>query len=907
MTVGASALRAQTAWHEGFEEPLPTWREVGGNVAYRVEAHQRVRGEAHAGQGSEWIRVSGSGHGYVRYAHPVGRGRVIDELVASVWVKADRPGVQALVRVVLPRTGDPRTGAPLTTLLGGPAYAVVGRWEQLRVDRIAQRLAEQSRLLQAQIQTEVDVREAYVDHVLLNVYSGPGTTNVWIDDLAISGCVEPAGGAPRAALGEPSFSPEAGLARPASLGSGPSAVARGSEAGGDGRVKLVGSVLLADGRPVFPRAVEHQGEPLSLVRQLGFNAIWLACQPTREVLEEAERLGLWVICPPPLAPDAQPPGTPDAPQPLIGSGFDRVLAWDLGAGLTGEQYEAARQWAEQVRAADHRRRRPLICRPANDLWNYSRLADLVLVGRSPLGTSLELADYGTWVRERPRLARAGTPLWTAIQTQPSPGQVAQWSALARGEPLPSAAAEEQVRLLAYTAVVAGSRGLLFESDSPLDANDPDTRSRAAALELLNLELELLEPFAAAGQYVTAVQGSEAEVQAALLRTERARLLVPIWSGRGSQYVAGQAAANGVSFVMPGVPESHSVYELAPGGLRPLRHKRVTGGTRVTLDEFGLTALVLLTQDPLVVNSLTRRALAVGPRAAELIRQLAGDKLRVVEQTHARLSARTPIPQAAEWLGAARKNLHWADGLLAARDFAGAYATAQRAMRPLRLLERAHWQAAVGGLPSPVASPAAVAFRTLPWHQGLLDVVAASRGGGNLLPGGDFEDLDALLEAGWRHVQQPAPGVLGEADLRPNAAHSGRLGLRLCVRASQPDNASIVLETPPVWFTSPPLAVPPGAVVSIQGWVQVPAPITGSVDGLMVIDSLTGESLAERIDETAGWRRFALIRVVPQSGQVSVTFALSGLGEVWVDDVAVEVLQPAEPSGVTRLPPIQPLR
>ena len=76
------------------------------------------------------------------------------------------------------------------------------------------------------------------------------------------------------------------------------------------------------------------------------------------------------------------------------------------------------------------------------------------------------------------------------------------------------------------------------------------------------------------------------------------------------------------------------------------------------------------------------------------------------------------------------------------------------------------------------------------------------------------------------------------------------------------------------------------MVCIHGWVHVPAAITGSVDGLLILDSMTGEPLAERIGETPGWREITLYRMAPHSGQLVLTFALSGLGEAWLDDVTV---------------------
>ncbi len=86
-----------------------------------------------------------------------------------------------------------------------------------------------------------------------------------------------------------------------------------------------------------------------------------------------------------------------------------------------------------------------------------------------------------------------------------------------------------------------------------------------------------------------------------------------------------------------------------------------------------------------------------------------------------------------------------------------------------------------------------------------------------------------------------------------------------------------------------MQVEAGQIVCIHGWVQVPAAITGSTDGLLVVDSLSGECLADRIGQTKGWRQFALYRVAPRSGPMCVTFALSGMGEAWLDDVEIQVI------------------
>ncbi len=896
-------------WYEGFEGPDTTWRLVGGNGAYQVELHQRVRGTAHTGEGSEYVRVAGASGTEVYFAHEIGHPRVIDELLPTVWVKADRPGMQLVVQVVLPRTLDPKTQIPLSMLLQGTTYTAVGRWEQLRVEDIPRLLARKAATLRARW-PRLDPQEAYVERVLLNVYGGPGTTNVWIDDLDIGGYVGPPAAKMEAAVSVPvpDWWPAPQPTTPGFLGAanpgdaaGPGRDARNPAPGaanpgtGDppaasstrGRIAMSGSVLSIDGRVVFPRIIQYQGEPLAALAKLGFNAVWLPQAATSALLQEARNCGLWLICPPPQGPSRDSAAGP-APPPEIGPEFDAVLAWDLGGGLGAQQLPGMRRQVEQLRNADRKQgSRPLVCRPDGELWAYSRAVSILLVGRSVAGTSLELSRYGEWLRGRPRLAIPDTALWTSIATQPAPMLREQWAALGRSNP-PAAFPSEQVRLAVYAAIGAGARGLLFESYSPLTADDPDTRQRAWTLELLNLESKLVETWAAAGSPADSLSGSEPGVTAVELQAPRARLLLPTWCMAKSQFVCGQSAGRGVSFVVPGVPEADDAFDLLPGSVRPLIRKSAALGPKVTLDEFGLCSRVLLTQDPRVKTDMTARAGEIGRRAAELQRQLAADKLREVEAVSEQLRGRVAsVPQAAEWLGSARASLAQCDALFAAHEHAEAYLCAERAMRPLRTLERVQWDQATAGLFSPVASPLAVCYRTLPEHVGLMQQTLRAAAGPNLLPAGDFEDIGAMYQAGWRHVEHVTQGVQCAAELSPKTAHGGRTGLRLVVQPVDPAQPPAQIESPPVWITSPAVPVPTGQLLRIQGWVHVPKPITASVDGLLIVDSLGGEPLAARLDQTPRWQQFTLYRIAPQSGPVSVTFALTGIGEAWLDDVTIQ--------------------
>ena len=45
--------------------------------------------------------------------------------------------------------------------------------------------------MQATLKKPVDIKDAYIDALILNVYSGPGQNEIWIDDLEIGPVMEP--------------------------------------------------------------------------------------------------------------------------------------------------------------------------------------------------------------------------------------------------------------------------------------------------------------------------------------------------------------------------------------------------------------------------------------------------------------------------------------------------------------------------------------------------------------------------------------------------------------------------------------------------------------------------------------------------------------------------------------------
>lgn len=869
LMTGQARAQPLPASRDGFESAEPTWRISAGD-RFQIEAQQRTSQGAHGGAACEHLRIRPGGATPLRLSLAIPPARIIPELMPTLWVRADRPNVRLLARVVFPHAFDQSKNRPLSQLIAGGSYTEIGTWQPLRLVNISKLVAQAARPLRAQYGRQLDTREAFLDRLVLEIEPAAAPANVWIDDLDVQGLVTTSA----AAMVEPASEPmTAGVL-------------------GRHRIELSGPVLLIDGNPFFPRMVEYQGEPLAFLKGLGFNAVKLSSPPTEALLEEALRAAVWLVCAPPRTSENETAGE-------IDGHYEPVLAWYLGQGLTAAELDAMRQWAEQIRQADRRVGRPLICDPMDELAQYSRIpgVQILMTHRAPLGGSFELADYETWLRERPRLALPGLALWTTIQTQHRP-ELAQQMRLLSGGKSPEPAAElEQLRLLVQAALASGARGLLFASQSPLDAQDAATRTRAAALQLINLEQELVQPWVGASTTSTTVSGldesgSNPGVAGGMLQAGRSRLLLPYWAGTGAQYVTDQAAGNDIVFVVPGVPEAISAYEITAGGLRPLARRRGPGGLHVKLHEFGITSRVLLT-DEVAMSELSRRLLTIGPQAARLERDLAASRLHHVAGTHAQLARLADrVADAEMWLSQARSELAIADQNLTRGDWVAVCLAAHRATRSLRLLERAHWEKAATTLGSPIASPLAVTFSTLPYHWQFVRAMESRPHSRNRLPEGGMESLPRMWQAGWRLHQHSQPTVRGTGELSVDQHHAGKASFHLAVESADEENPTPMIECTPLWLTSPPLHVDAGQWVRIHGWVNIPRPITGSLDGLLVIESLGREPLAERIGVTSGWREFTLYRAAAAASDLTVTLALTGLGDAWIDDVTIELIAPA---------------
>lgn len=689
-------------------------------------------------------------------------------------------------------------------------------------------------------------------------------------------------------------------------------------------IELTSQQLKVDNEAIGVRAIEYNGEPLEFLLKLGFNTVWISREPSPEFLIKARETGIKVICPPPNPRQLREAGAQEdgssrfsdqlTPTDELFALYDSVLLWDLGSNRVFANREYTEEWKKLVRSGD-RMRRPFICHAESGIYDYSMIVDILIMRREPLLTTTEFRDYAEWQKGYQRLARAGTPVWSTVQTQPDPRLLAQWELSGGGgeSSMAGAVSFEQMQVLTRLALANGSHGILFTSNTPLTNDDPETRYRATALELLNLELMMIDEWFAKGRLGGIIESNRPEMSCVMIESSKSRLLLPVWNEVGSQYVIGTSASQNVEFRIP-VPITYGAWILVPGGSIPLSKRQKAGGRQILLQEANLGSIVFLTQDPDISHLMADRARRYGRRGAALAAQLARMQLEATESVLQNLQysqetgaipdlqidrrSLVSLPETQTLLGGVRKDIQFCQVLIDSHDYSEAYMQASRATQGLRLTQRNLWIEATRSDGNRSLFPVSTSFATIPHYISTINRLNRAGLGENRLVGGDAESPELWGRSGWSPHKHTMVGFSTNVMFSAKFAHSGQRSLQLSVGPDNPLQPLVQVETAPLWVTSPGMAVHGGEMICVNGWVNVPQKLGGTSDGLTIVDTIGGEALALRFDDTVGWKEFTFYRYVPHEGEYRLFFLLGGLGDAFIDDISVR------PVMLDALPPFQ---
>ena len=769
----------------------------------------------------------------------------------------------------------------MTTLLPLDSYSQAGNWQTLTIDPkskdLKHLLQEEVWLLRGKFGSVVDSRDAYVDEVVLNLYTGPGESTVQIDDLKVKGIVSAEVVAERVDVLGPIAYKSNGIwqdskVQPAGHSDSVSQEKQQS------LVQRDGTVLLVKGKPFFPRIIQHNGEPFDYLKSIGFNTIELKATASFDQLRQAKALDLWLICPPPQSIGLSP----------IGFQYDRVLTWSVGNQLTGRQLEIVQQRVREIRESDLRSGRPIVANAESHWSQFGQSCDALSIGVKPIGSSFLASRYSDWIRQRLEATGNRIPVWADIQTELSTSLTKQINTLAQKAP-PVPVEPQQLKFLVYEAITGGARGMRFLSSSRLDSPDPETRLRALTIECANAEFVQIEPWAVGGAWMGEVQTDDPSLEINAINTPRSRLLLIQRPTHHEQYVAGDVPLRSVSFTDNNSTFVNRGYRISESGLLPLSNTRGHAGAQVHLDNCWFATAVVMTEDPLVVNKLSQSYERIGQKTiVQMHRELTQQWLAIVQLINNQLGRMGRSGQIGGPINDALQSFRTAESLIEANSAEQAASHLIRANERLSLARREMVTDPLSAFQSKTSSPFVTHCSLIPLHWQLAERLGSREWNPNGLAGGDFENLNHMKANGWTNRRLESELLDTKVELTQDAVVDGRSGLKLSVRPITSSPA--LVEAPPLWITTPEIPVKAGHLVRIHGWVHVPGVIAGTHDGLTITDSLGGSDMAERISLTSGWQEFTLYRGVPNDGTMNVTFSLNGIGEAYLDEVTVRTIE-----------------
>ncbi|MCA9104734.1 MAG: hypothetical protein KDA83_04880 [Planctomycetales bacterium] len=865
-----------------FESGSTSWRLVEEDCGLRVIVHQRTTDDHRSGDLSETIQIAAGNGTHAYYLHEIPRARILRDFAPSVWVKASRPHIRLMALVEFPREAAPDGEGAVRRLIRGPAYTDTGSWQKLDfathdVDflMLYHRTVQALRLNSDR--PEFDDRDAFVSAIVLDVYGGEGETDVWIDDLELEGFI---------GLDQPLAEREVGPVRQVAWQQGPPQGGGFAEPDSawqtNGRTSVPRreeSMLIVDQRPFFVKMVDYHGEPLELLRDMGFNTIRIDEAPTPSFNQEAARLGLWIVSPPPAGYRVLPDDRP----------FSRVLSWSVGTRLDQRSATQLEQLSRNLRTSPATNTRLQHADVRTTCAQLSRVLDLVEIpvtgelawpsGESPYQV---MADY----RSR---AATGAIAIAAIPLEATPVMVQQVAALGGRVPeletTPDACKEAVI-----SSIAAGARGIALRTSTRLDSLDAMTQRRAALARWINRWIDRIEPWAAAGRIAGNISTNRTDWRAVAIDTERSRLILLL---PNPQAAPAAGALPELALINADTFASARGYRVTEAGVVPLRQTRSPAGSSMLIPERDVAEVLIVTHDPLALRHVDR---AEAPDEALDQLNLQHELVMTWIAKQSNVQGELDLVQA----GSVDSNTLYRQALASAaqgermmfeRNYDAAYTSLVSARTSLSQSRRTLVNSAARPFAAPQSSPLCLDIATLPAHWDLAQRLRGVAWQGSMLAGGDFEDLNHLIQSGWTNDRWPHPDDTIEVELTNEDVRAGSLALR--IRIAGP-NRPLASGTDPstLRIGSPAVRVPAGNVARTHGWIKIVPVDPLNPPRVWLEDSLGGPGLGQWLPTQANqWQEITFYRGALETGAMTLSLDIQGQGIVLLDDFQVHVARP----------------
>ena len=881
-------IHAQTLTTSQYQEDFEAG-EVRSQIAEAdrsefVNLHTLVDIDAHSGSACEqWIFSSKRTRTDRRVHIPIPPSLVFDELKTSLWVRTNCQKLRFLAKVKFPHQTDPRTGQMLEVDFPGTLYTEYGKWQELTLGftkaEVNRRLVMTRSLLSGTaIASSIDDREIYIDELELIFDVASGWSMLQLDELRHG----------------PVIKAKSIHLPPTNSGQLQS------------RVVITDDRVMKDGQPFFPLFTLYHDESLEQIASTGVNMIWIEDFADRALLQAIEQSGLGIL--------AKPPQLSLADAVLERQGIasfedwsQPVWAWMLGFSIPTDDVRYIQGWADKVREADHLFGRPILADVIGKQRDFHRCVDFVGSSKFVMHTQLSAQQQSDILKQSCNAALPGKPMFTFVQTEASPA----WLDYRIQKERVPIIEPEQILHQGYAAIAAGYKGVGFWKQIDFDEKTSGLDERIHAIRLFALHCRILEPFLATGRVVDdisvrldssfpiqtvgainplrsrwdqplqqtgAIQSTTtSDIRASVIKSDNGWLILPVWYEQDEQYVPGPQSVDGIRMLLRA--DVTQAWEVTPTGISQanLDLARVPGGTEIHLKRFDQQTAIIITSQPAVVDRINQTCRQVRDESTRSMLALAEKKFHRVRSVHEELKVLAPLNENVDLsLRLAFDEMERAKAELSAGHTADAFQFAQKSLQYVRMLQRSYWEAAVKDLPTPMASPDATSFQTLPDHWRLVHAISQQRQRPQkLMPGGDFQSEQVIYKDWLQDIQPETPH---RVELQTEPDGNRFLQLQLDSAASSVSKLTL---------TGPSMAVQEGDVLIVSARVKYSPRSNSSANELLVYDTLLGsQGAVHQLTSTAGWETVEFIRNVNQDRDARILLELRGTGVAAVDDIQV---------------------
>ncbi|MBI3920125.1 MAG: hypothetical protein HY318_01810 [Armatimonadetes bacterium] len=657
------------------------------------------------------------------------------------------------------------------------------------------------------------------------------------------------------------------------------------------KVSFQQSHLYVEGKPFFFLGVDGVPDNLESMRQHHLNTVfgWGAAR------QDAAQAGLMFI-PYIHSPEARLEQVEQQVNELKND--PGLLAWNAGDDLIAKDLDRTRQVCDLVRRLDPGHPIMLDVIDSSTV-SFAPFVDMFCIYSYPLlWKEWPLQRYRKWLESAKEKVGNDTFRWTWVQVHTQLWYTHEVHGGPEEQHIPSLFPDaEHLRLLTYTAIQAGMRGIIYYHHNFL-REDWHGKDRYAEVGILGSELEVFGPLLAEGKVVGVAKTDRPDVHATLILFSKGLLVVLAKEGKRYQYHPDESVVRKVEVSFPNslAPQTGTALQVEfpqPQSL-PIRGERER--LRFVVPEFELTTTILLTTDAQLSRSVRDRVASLAPDAARFALRVVEGKREKVEPVLEGLRVlQVGLPEASSSVKRSRELERRARESLDRGDFASAYRAAREAQRVLRELESRYWSTAAGNK-EPSDHKYLRCFYDLPEHYTYVREVESLAEGDNLLANGSFEMGEDSRAKDWR---EPAMTNGGQAmgSRSHEKARTGRYSYRFASTSmSEWQGQKWDWVTADAKTQSVP--VEPGQFAKLSAYIHIPETISdtqrGAILNLLAFDkeskAVPGwEGMKIEVNclkKTRGWQQLSVLRKIddPRVARVGVRIGICGMGECYFDDV-----------------------